>query len=249
MTLGSTLQQARTGAGMSLDDLAERTSIRSSVLWEFENDNFSKCGGETYARGHLRNLAHVLGVDPNIFLELYSAEHLTQKRPMYDLLVASNVTAPKSEKTRISLKTLAVISGIIVLIGIAGQIIFSNLQHANKTAAKPPIATASATPSPSTTPSPTPTATAPSAVPAAVAVQVTATRASSWLFVSDGNGATLFSGLLAKGGSRTFSSSDKVNIRFGNAGGVDVVVNGKAIPALGSSGEVVDRTFGPIASN
>lgn len=247
MTLGSTLQQARTGAGMSLDDLAERTSIRSSVLCEFENDNFSRCGGETYARGHLRNLAHVLGVDPDIFLELYSAEHLTQKRPMYDLLVASNVTAPKSEKARISLKTLAIISGIIVLIGMAGQIIFSNLQPVNKTAAKPPIATASTTPSPSATP--TPTATASSAVPAAVTVQVTATRASSWLFVSDGGGATLFSGLLAKGGSRTFSSSDKVNIRFGNAGGVDVVVNSKAIPALGSSGEVVDRTFGPIASN
>lgn len=245
MTLGSTLQQARLSAGMSLDDLAERTSIRSSVLCEFENDNFSRCGGETYARGHLRNLAHVLGVDPNVFLEFYSAEHLTQKRPMYDLLVASNVTAPKSEKARISLKTLAIISGIIVLIGMAGQIIFSNLQSANKTAAKPPIATASATPSPGATPIPT----ASSAVPAVVAVQVTATRASSWLFVSDGGGATLFSGLLAKGGSRTFSSSDKVNIRFGNAGGVDVVVNGKAIPALGSSGEVVDRTFGPIASN
>ena len=67
MSLGSSLQQVRKSAGMSLDDLAERTSIRPSLLREFENNNFSKCGGETYARGHLRNLAHALGVDPNIF--------------------------------------------------------------------------------------------------------------------------------------------------------------------------------------
>lgn len=247
MSLGSTLQQARTGAGMSLDDLAERTSIRPSVLREFENNNFSKCGGETYARGHLRNLAHALGIDPNIFLELYGVEQLTQTRPMYDLLVENNVTVPRTEKPRISLKTLAMISGTTVLVAMAGQITFSNFQPSNKSIVNSPIATASASTSPST--SPTPTATASGTVAAAVTVQVTAVRGSSWLSVTDGAGVMLFSGLLAQGSSNTFPSSDKVNIRFGNAGAVDVIVNGKAIPALGAMGEVVDRSFGANSSN
>lgn len=243
MSLGSSLQQVRKSAGMSLDDLAERTSIRPSLLREFENNNFSKCGGETYARGHLRNLAHALGVDPNIFLELYSTEQLTEKRPMYDLLVESNVAVPRAEKARISLKTLAIISGSAVLIAVAGQIIFSNFQSDSKITAKPLASTASPSPSLSPSPSITPTPTASDVVVAAVTVQVTATRGSCWLSVSDGAGATLFSGLLARGASNIFSSNDKVNIRFGNAGAVDIVLNGKAIPTLGAMGEVVDHSF------
>lgn len=244
MSLGSTLQQARKSAGMSIDDLAGRTSIRPTVLREFENDDFLKCGGETYARGHLRNLAHALGIDPNIFLELYAAEQSTVTRPMYDLLVESNVTVPKSEKPRVSLKTLAIISGTAVLIVVAGQMIYSNFQPGSKSASQIPIVIPSTSESPTATPTATPTPTS-TAVTAAVTVQVTATRGSSWLLVTDGSGATIFSGSLAQGQSNTFASADKINIRFGNAGGVDLVVNGKAVPTPGALGEVVDRTFGP----
>jgi len=242
MSLGSTLQKARTNAGLSIDDLAERTSIRPTVLREFENNDFSKCGGETYARGHLRNLAHALGTDPVIFLDLYVAEQSIVARPMYDLLVENNVTLAKSEKPRISLKTLAVISGTAVFIAIAGQLIYSNFHSASKVG--PPISSSTSTPS--TTPSPKPSTTPTVGTStAAVMVQVTATRGVTWLFVSDGKGTTLFSGNLPQGQSSTFSSGDKVNIRFGNAGAVDVVVNGQAIPSIGAMGEVVDRSFGP----
>jgi cytoskeleton protein RodZ len=243
MSLGSTLQQARKSAGLSIDDLAARISIRPTVLREFENNDFSKCGGETYARGHLRNLAHALEIDPLIFLDLYVAEQSKATRPMYDLLVENNVTVSLSEKPRFSLKTLAIISGSAVLIVLAGQMIYSNFQPGSKTPSSTPTVSASPSATP-TAPSATPTAPSPT-VTAAVTVQVKAARGSCWLLVSDGSGRTLFSGNLAQGQSNTFSSSDKVNIRFGNAGGVDVIVNGKAIPTPGALGEVVDRSYGP----
>jgi len=247
MSLGSTLQQARTSAGLSIDDLAGRTSIRPTVLCEFEDNDFSTCGGETYARGHLRNLAHALGMDPSIFLDLYATEQSIAARPMYDLLLENNVTAPKSEKPRISMKSLAIISGTAVLIVIGGQLIYSNFQPGSKTISQnPPVATSSATPSASVTAGATST---PSSGRAAVMVQVSASRGSSWLFVTDGSGATLFSGTLAMGTTNTFSSGTKVNIRFGNAGDVDVIVNGKAIPTPGAPGQVVDLTFGPSPTN
>lgn len=63
MSLGSLLKQARTSAGVSLDDLAAKTSIRMELIRDFEKDDFSKSGGETYARGHVRILANALGVD------------------------------------------------------------------------------------------------------------------------------------------------------------------------------------------
>ncbi|HEX7404898.1 MAG TPA: RodZ domain-containing protein [Candidatus Nanopelagicaceae bacterium] len=247
MSLGSTLHQARTSAGLSIDDLAGRTSIRPTVLREFENNDFSKCGGETYARGHLRNLAHALGMDPSIFLDLYATEQSIAARPMYELLLENNVTAPKSEKPRISMKSLAIISGTAVLIVVGGQLIYSNFQSGSKTISQnPPVATSSSTPSASATAS---ASTTPSSSAAAVMVQVTASRGSSWLFVTDGSGATLFSGTLAMGTTNTFSSGTKVNIRFGNAGDVDVIVNGKAIPTPGVPGQVVDLSFGPSPSN
>ena len=57
MSLGSLITQARKSAGLSIEDLSASTNIRSSLLREMESDLFVNCGGETYARGHVRNIA------------------------------------------------------------------------------------------------------------------------------------------------------------------------------------------------
>ena len=51
------------GCGSTVDQLAERTRIRPHVIESIEVDDFAPCGGDFYARGHLRTLARVLGVD------------------------------------------------------------------------------------------------------------------------------------------------------------------------------------------
>jgi len=235
MSLGSSLTQARKAAGMSVDDLAERTSIRASVLREFENDDFSKSGGETYARGHVRNLAHALGVGAATFLEMYDAEHSASKRPMYELLVENNVTIRRSEKNRMSIKSMGIISASVVAVAVIGQVAYSNLQSSPK----------SVVAAPAQSPKPVASAGAP-ATPVSVAaleISVSAARGSSWVFATDAAGAVLFTGSLAQGQSKTISSPDKVNLRLGNAGAVDISVNGKAVGSLGAVGQVVDRTF------
>jgi cytoskeletal protein RodZ len=61
MSLGQFMQGARESAGLSIDELASRISIRAGLLTEMEKNNFIHCGGDTYARGHLRNIAvHIL---------------------------------------------------------------------------------------------------------------------------------------------------------------------------------------------
>ena len=54
---------ARTRIGLTVDQLAERTRIRPHVIESIEVDDFAPCGGDFYARGHLRTLARVLGID------------------------------------------------------------------------------------------------------------------------------------------------------------------------------------------
>ena len=64
MSAGQMLNAARTARGMSLEDLAQVTKLRASILAAMEDDDFSHCGGLVYARGQLRAMAPVLGLDP-----------------------------------------------------------------------------------------------------------------------------------------------------------------------------------------
>ncbi|WP_323792474.1 helix-turn-helix domain-containing protein [Nocardioides sp.] len=72
--VGRHLALARQRVGVSVESLAERTRIRPHVIEAIEVDDFESCGGDFYARGHLRTLARVLGVDSAELLALYD-EH------------------------------------------------------------------------------------------------------------------------------------------------------------------------------
>ena len=54
----------------------------------------------------------------------------------------------------------------------------------------------------------------------------------------------MFSGQISTGVTKTFSSESQLNFKIGNAGGVDLVVNGKKIDSVGVDGEVVSVSYG-----
>lgn len=252
MSLGSVIRQARIDAGLSIDDLSERTSIRTGLLKEIESDDFTKCGGETYARGHLRNIAPLLKMDAGVLLELYENEQSMQPRRIQEMLAENNVMTNPVDKKTISWKTLAGISlATLALLG-AVQIIISN-SETTEVSNPEVVATESATAEPTTTTEaqPTPTAaTTPTTVRdtyssgTGVSVSVAASRGNSWLFVSDDNGTTLYSGQIRSGQNLNFSSTTRVSLRVGNAGAVDVSVNGKSAQQIGDDGEVITVSYG-----
>ena len=49
--------------GLTVADLADRTKIRATIITAIEQDDFSYCGGVTYARGQIRSLAKALRTD------------------------------------------------------------------------------------------------------------------------------------------------------------------------------------------
>ena len=244
MSLGSLITHARKSAGLSIEDLSASTNIRGALLKEIEADNFVNCGGETYARGHVRNIATKLGVDPLIFVAAFEDEQMHTDRSMQDLLVENRVMREPQESRKISWKVLATISvSSLFVVGLA-QIIISNTSTLE---IPEPIATTSASASPS------PSASATEATPSeeatvstgtGVELVVSATRAKSWLFVSDASGRTLFSGQIARGTTKTFSTDLSLNVKIGNAGGVDLTVNGKPVDPIGADGEVVSVSYG-----
>ncbi len=73
--VGPPLAAARRRIGLSVDQLADRTRIRPHVIEAIEVDDFAPCGGDFYARGHLRTLARVLGVDAGPLLAGYDEKY------------------------------------------------------------------------------------------------------------------------------------------------------------------------------
>ena len=240
MNLGEVLNSARTAAGLSLDDLAAITSVRAGLLGEMERNDFSHCGGDIYARGHLRNIAPKLGLDAAHLVDLYNAEHSIESRSINEMLAENNVTRVPMEKKSLSWKVPAAFSlAILLILGIA-QIVYSNINSSNSTSAAP-IESTSPTATPSAEPTPTPST---SEVPATggVTLSITAARGNSLIdIVVDGE--HVDKGSIFQGESKSFEATTSISVFFSNPAGLDVTVNGELLQPLGGQNEEVRRTF------
>src|SRR5213078_602374 len=73
VSIGAALAEARQRAGLTVAQVSERTRIRETVIWGIERDDYSSCGGDFYARGHIRAIAKAVGADPGPLVEEYDA--------------------------------------------------------------------------------------------------------------------------------------------------------------------------------
>ncbi|MEV2275182.1 helix-turn-helix domain-containing protein [Nocardiopsis sp. NPDC049922] len=74
-TIGQTLAAARVASGLTITDLSTRTRIRMQVLRGIEQEDFVPCGGDFYARGHIRGICRALGLDAAPLIEEFDREH------------------------------------------------------------------------------------------------------------------------------------------------------------------------------
>jgi Helix-turn-helix domain len=79
--IGGALAEARTTAGLTIAQVSERTRIRETIIRSIELDDYSACGGDYYARGHIRAIARVVGTDPVPLIEEYDAAHMPPPEP------------------------------------------------------------------------------------------------------------------------------------------------------------------------
>src|SRR3954463_3800803 len=73
-SLGAALRAAREAAGLSVEDIAADTRIRSTLIRDLESDRFESSGAPVYARGHVRAITHTIGVDEKPFLALFARQ-------------------------------------------------------------------------------------------------------------------------------------------------------------------------------
>ena len=242
MTLGQVIRDARIAARLSIEELSESTSVRIGLLTEMENNNFVHCGGDTYARGHLRNIANKVGVDPNVFIKLYNEEHSLESRAIGDLLVENNVMQVPHEKKAISWKVPAAISlSVLFLFGVIQIVTLNQSSDSQPVAAASAAPTAEAPVAPSPTPSPEPSIST-EVSDGKVTLKLSAVRGNSYIDVIV-DGTRKVKGSLFQGDTKNFEGSRAISVYLSNPAGVDVTHDGELLPPLGGQNEEVRRTF------
>jgi hypothetical protein len=66
-----------------------------------------------------------------------------------------------------------------------------------------------------------------------------------WLSITNNEGKQIFSGILQPSQTKTVTASDSAQMRVGNAGGIEVRLNGKEVGPLGERGQVKTVLFTP----
>lgn len=260
--LGEALRCARTDQGRSVADVARSINLRETVVRAIEDDDFTLCGGDVYARGHIRAYARLLDLDAAPLVRSYDLRTGAQPEgARVALLTDDDVPLERSGPSWALLAGVA----LAVVVALLGWQLVSELRGparpteqvagatATPTEATTPQATSSVSPttvpSASPTASSTPTAGGPTSGtatvnPDEVAVALTITG-DSWVEVRDAKGRTVYSGLLSKGDAKHFRDTSPLRLTLGNAGGVELTVNGTPLGTAGKAGEVKRLTFRP----
>ncbi|MFE3411764.1 helix-turn-helix domain-containing protein [Streptomyces mirabilis] len=251
LSVGRALRQARIEAGLTVDDVSNATRVRIAIVHAIEQDDFAPCGGDVYARGHVRTLARAVHIDPAPLLARYDAEHGGRPAP--------TPAAPMFEAERIRPErrgpnwTAAMVAAIVAVIGFVGFTVVkgnggSDAKSSVAEGSTPTASTSTTSASPKISkpadPKPEPTDSAIAAAPQdKVTVQVSAPDGRSWISAKDHNGRLLFDGLLKQGESKTFQDKTKIDLVLGDAGAIKLYVNGKKIEDQFQPGQVERLTY------
>lgn len=219
MSIGETLADARRRAGLTVTQVSQQTRIRESIIRDIEQDEFSACGGDFYARGHIRSIASVVGTDPVPLISAYDAEHGPP-----GAIRAADVFEPstpiKIRERRSPSLSMIVAVVLLAIIGFGAYRLVSHHGGGKPVAAPTHRVTASAKPTAHPTPSPSPTS-------SDVVIKLTANE-DCWVQVtSSSDGAQIYMGVIPAGSSMTWTEKQAVHVRLGNPGGVILTVNGQ----------------------
>lgn len=241
-SIGSDLLSARNAAGLSLEQVAEKTKLRSSLVAALERNDFSLCGGDVYTRGHIRVLANLYRIDSTYLLEKFDKEFGVAETALDDLAQATSQNLDR--RITVSWKSL---SGVAAVGLLAAVVVSNQLTSTPENITAPQSNSERA----STSASPNQSESFPAVASAdePVIVRLTVVKSYSWISVSAADGSSLFTGQIEKGEVREFTDPQVLRLVIGNAGAVSINVNGVDRGIAGDIGEVVRLEFTPDAEN
>jgi cytoskeletal protein RodZ len=225
----SQLRAAREAAGLTVEQVSQKTNIRIGVIEDLEKNSVEVSGGIAYARGHIRSIAKVIKADGDLLVAEIESAQGGEIRKIVDRFYENNVLdRPKVKKT-LKFGSLAAIAAAVLAIGF---IITIAINNSSTTSGKVEI-----------TPSNAPTASNATDAMSAVNLVFTGVDGKSWIGIIDATGKEIFDGQIKSGETKSFKSATDLKVTIGNAAAVKVTLNGSDLGVPGGYGEVVKYTY------
>jgi cytoskeletal protein RodZ len=250
-SVGSILKEARVKKGLSLIDAEKATTIRCAYLDALEQDEYYKLPEEVFIKGMIRNYGNFLGLNGPELVDLYKAEKAgtaIEKVKSKGIREVDNVKlnislkqhrsagsgtnayqGPSSNKQAIAKQIFAGLLGVVILVGGYFGIPKAMELLNSKNEGKPSVVIEVASPEASKANAETTNNQAAQLAPVVenVVVEMTA-HGKCWLEVN-ADGVSVFEGMLSAQDTKTFEAKDKLIVKYGNVGVMEVKVNGQPV--------------------
>ena len=271
--VGDKLRQERQRQNLTVKDIEQATSIRGLYIECIEKGDYGQLPGDVYTKGFIRNYANFLKLDADACVQQYVEETNPEKAAAQEAARAARAAqeARAEEEyngvpfstgddfhARVERNHSRQNTGLIAFIclAVAGGAYFmlssdatpekpavqqtqqgrpvKQAQQAKKSDTKPAVQQEKAASQENTV--------AAAAKPAGdVEVSASFTDRCWTQVIADGQ--TLFEGTMEAGKTMNWKGKEKVVLIAGNAGAVEITVNGQSQGKVGELGQVVERTF------
>ncbi len=255
-SVGQRLRQARVEQGLDFDTVAARTKISLRFLKAIESDDRSAFPGGFFYKSFVDQYARALSLDTTeiaaVVNEILSADAPLPLPGRHD--AALTTLPPIAPSPRASRSRMYAWLAVLV-VSLAGcSAFYAWWRETHVIGEVPPPARIEARTQPAAVPVSRLSDPRPAALPAAPKPEVREpspgfkvlldlmAHETTWLSASS-DGKVVFQGILAANDTKTIEGKEFAKLRVGNAGGLEVRLNGKLLGALGERGQVLEVVF------
>lgn len=259
--IGDLLRKERERQNLSIKDIEKGTSIRALYINAIEKGEYKTLPGEAYAKGFVRNYANYLGLNADTIINGFNEELHPQEvrldsaesalsedeRPLHKTPVMSErnteeyrgpkITSLESiplEKPSHGMRNAIILIAAVFFLAFGALLVFGEEENNPSATSQHPAAQPAQN-------NQKHTEAASKVQTEGVEMKLSFTDRCWTKVVVDGK--TEFEGTAERGKVLTAKGKEKVHIVAGNAGALDVSLNGKNMGKIGGKGEVVEKTF------
>lgn len=233
-SLGAELRKQREIRGVTLKEIADATKISKRYLEALEHDDFAALPAAVFTRGFVREYSRYIGLNSEEMASRYS-----------QLIGAPPETSatPMSGKKPEGLPFIRIdrnITVFAVLLVVFSAVMWWLSTKRGESHEAPPAPTATVAPSiaPIVPTEPVVSSTAPASSPDKLELELKVLE-DTWVILQI-DGQPALNQVLRAGETRKLEAENEIRFEVvGNAGGLELSLNGRAIPAIGPSGKVV----------
>lgn len=246
MSIGDVLAEARCQADLTISEVSQVTCIRETIIRGIERDDYSACGGDFYARGHVRSIARAVGTDPESLITefdlIHGAPSAITAADAFEPSAPIKLREPRGPNwSAVMALALALIVGFAVYQAWPSTGVSRVAQQAaaaRRSGRLPRGQTAGKVTgsSPGIHRSP--------AAARDVVIHLNAIE-DCWVQLTTASGRTIFSGIVYGGTREHWTERQAVSLVLGNPSGIALTVNGKNLGAPDHSGGPVTLSLGP----